>query len=290
MGDSCTPAQVVFVFTEHAARFLLDYSLLITRCCNAMRRFFVLSKQFHQSYAIVSGEEFHHLFHVLRLRVGDQVTLGDENGQEHRGVIASLSVTSAEITILNTTQPVATPLSLTLALGLLKGQKMDLVIEKVTELGVDRIIPFTSTFTVSQLPTDRLQDRLSRWQRIAQSAAKQSGSRVPQLLAPITLAQVCTTQAPHTTTLLFYEREQHSTLKTFAHEHQQISALRVIVGPEGGFAVDEVEQARRQGIYILGLGSQILRAETASMVAVTLCRFLWNEATIPPLPEHTGKT
>jgi len=253
-----------------------------------MRRFFVPDSQMHQSHAIVSGEEFHHLCHVLRLRVGDQVSLRDESGQEHHGVIASLSTTTAKVTILDTVPSISTHVQLTLALGLLKGQKMDLVIEKVTELGVDHIIPFTSTFTVSQLSTERLSDRLSRWQRIAQSAAKQSGSTMPQILAPMTLEEVCSAQSPHTTTLLFYEREQQSTLKTFANEHQQISALCVIVGPEGGFASEEVKQAQSQGIHILGLGSQILRAETASIVAVALCRFLWDGETVPPLP-HRGR-
>jgi 16S rRNA (uracil1498-N3)-methyltransferase len=172
-----------------------------------MRRLFVSVSQIHQSLAIVRGEEFHHLCHVLRLRVGDQVSLRDDSGREHHGVIASLSSTAAEITIIDTTQPVSTRVSLTLALGLLKGQKMDLVIEKATELGVDRIMPFTSTFTVSQLPTERLNDRLSRWQRVAQSAAKQSGSIVPQVLTPVTLEEVCTTQSSDTTSILLYERE-----------------------------------------------------------------------------------
>jgi 16S rRNA (uracil1498-N3)-methyltransferase len=253
-----------------------------------MRRFFVPNSQIHQSHAIVSGEEFHHLCHVLRLRVGDHVSLQDDTGQEHHGVIAAMTATTADITILNTAPSISTHIPLTLALGLLKGQKMDLVIEKATELGVDRIVPFISTFTVSQLPTERLNDRLSRWQRIAQSAAKQSGNSIPQILAPLTFEQVCTAQLPATTTLLFYEREQQATLKRFANDHPRISALCVIVGPEGGFASEEVEQARRQGAHILGLGSTILRAETASMVAVALCRFLWDEATVPPLLQREG--
>lgn len=228
--------------------------------------------------------------HVLRLRVGDQVTLRDGNGREYQGFIAALSTSSAEVTIHNSTQPATTRIPLTLALGLLKGQKMDVVIEKVTELGVDCIVPFTSTFTVSQLPTERQQNRLARWQRIAQSAAKQSGSAMPQILTPMTFAQVCTTQSSDSTTLLLYEREQHATLKKFAHEHLQLSALSVIVGPEGGFATEEIEQAQRQGVHILGLGSQILRAETACIVAVTLCRFLWDEIAAPPLPQPANKT
>ena len=249
-----------------------------------MRRFVVSSNQIHHPHATLSGEEFHHLRHVLRLQVGDRVTLRDEQGNEHQGTITLLSTTTAEITIIDTIRLLSPRIPLTLAVGLLKGQKMDLVIEKVTELGVDRIMPFSSTFTVSQLSSERLTDRLLRWQRIAQSAAKQSGSRVPEILVPTSLEKICTSQTPATTTLLFYEREHQSTLKQFANLQPHVSSLCVIIGPEGGFSSAEVEQARQHGVRILGLGSQILRAETASMVAVTLCRFLWDEVALPPLP------
>lgn len=249
-----------------------------------MHRFFVPAHQIQNSRAVIRGGEFHHLHHVLRLCVGDRISLRDEVSTEHHGVIASLSTTAAEVMILDTTPLPSTAVSLTLALGLLKGQKMDLVIEKVTELGVDRIVPFTSAFTIFQLPTERQNERLSRWRRITQSAAKQSGSMLPQILAPQTFDQLCDSQVPDTTTILFYEQERLSTLKEFANNHPQIPSLRVIVGPEGGFAAEEVELARRRGIHILGLGSQILRAETASIVAIALCRFLWEGRAIPPLP------
>ena len=249
-----------------------------------MRRFFVPATQIHGSRTLISGEEFHHLHNVLRLQVGTEITLCDDQGKEYHGTIVSLSPTAAEVALRSSEQLSTPRLPLTLALGLLKGQKMDLAIEKVTELGVDRIVPFTSTFTVSQLPTERLNDRLSRWLRIAQSAAKQSGSIVPQILAPLTFVQLCNSQAPDTTTILFYEHERQFTLKVFANAHPRISSLCVIVGPEGGFAPEEVEQARRSGAHILGLDSHILRAETASIVAVALCRFLWAGGTSPPLP------
>lgn len=251
-----------------------------------MRRFFIPAMQIQDSRAVITGDEFHHLHHVLRLQVGDEITLCDDLGQEHQGTVVTLSPTSAEVTIRHTESAQTSRMPLTLALGLLKGQKMDLVIEKVTELGVDRIVPFTSTFTVSQLPTERQNERLARWQRIAQSAAKQSGSMVPQLLAPQTFAQLCDSRSPDTTTILFYEQERQSTLKVFANDHPRLSSLCIIVGPEGGFAPQEVERARDRGMHLLGLGSQILRAETASIVAVALCRFLWDSVAVPPLPQR----
>src|SRR5262245_42442479 len=216
MGNFGHPTVVIFrcsCNTRHATSSLfillrcnLNFSLLIL-CCLAMRRFFVPTNQIHHSLAVISGDEFHHLRRVLRVRLGDEITICDDHGREHYGTVVTLSPTSAEVTIRHT-QLVQTPrVPLTLGLGMLKGQKMDLVIEKVTELGVDRIVPFISTFTVSQLPTERQSERLARWQRIAQSAAKQSGSSVPQILTPQTFAQICDSRPPDATTLLFYEQE-----------------------------------------------------------------------------------
>src|SRR5581483_2927150 len=197
--------------------------------------------------------------------------LCDDQGQEHYGTVATLSPTSAEVTIRHTRPAQTSRVALTLGLGLLRGPKMDLVIVQVTAPGVDRVVPITSTFTVSRLPAEWRGERLTRWQSIAQSAAKQSGSKVPQFLVPQTFAQLCNFQSPDTTTILFYEQERRSTLKTFANDHSHLASLCIIVGPEGGFAPQEVEQAQRRGVHILGLGSQILRAETASIVAVALC-------------------
>jgi 16S rRNA (uracil1498-N3)-methyltransferase len=250
-----------------------------------MRRFFLPASHIRNAQAVIDGTEFHHLRHVLRLQVGDGVFLCDERGTEYQGTIATLSPTSAEVNITHLTS--ATPrLSLTLAQGLLKGQKMDLVIEKTTELGVSRIVPLVSKFTVAQLREGHHQDRLLRWHRIAQSAAKQSGSLVPQLEPPQSFAEFLHSVPDDTPTLLLYEKEQRETLKHFAEKQPSLSALCSIVGAEGGFADEEVIQARRAGCHILSLGSQVLRAETASLVAVSLCQFLWGTAGLPPLPER----
>ncbi|MBI3798752.1 MAG: 16S rRNA (uracil(1498)-N(3))-methyltransferase [Deltaproteobacteria bacterium] len=249
-----------------------------------MPRFFIPAAQIKQSHAALTGAEFHHLSHVLRLTVGDSLTLCDEHGRDHHGTILSLSATKAEIFLTASSLPEAPVFFLTLAQGVLKGQKMDLVIEKATEIGVQRIVPFFSVFTVAQLPADRRSERVSRWQRLAQSAAKQSGNPVPQITTPQAFADLLATIPDGVGKVLLYEKEQTLTLKAFAQTYPSFSSLCVIVGPEGGFAAGEVEQAQTAGFQIVGLGTRTLRAETASIVAVALCRFLWGEREIPPLP------
>jgi 16S rRNA (uracil1498-N3)-methyltransferase len=161
---------------------------------------------------------------------------------------------------------------------------MDLLIEKATEIGVQHIRPFFSAFTVAHLPEERCAERLARWQRIAQSATKQSGSAAPQISAPCSLTEVLAAPPQECGKLLLYEKEQKLMLKTFAHTHPTFPCLCLIVGPEGGFAPAEVEQARSAGFAAVGLGTCTLRAETAAIVAVALCRFLWEAGEIPPLP------
>ena len=253
-----------------------------------MRRFFLPASQIDETRAVISGAELHHLRHVLRLQLGDSIAICDEHGNEHQGVIIHLSSTRAEICITGMRAPLPR-FPLTLAQGVLKGQKMDFVVEKATELGVNRIVPVTSQFTVARFRGDRQDNRFTRWQRIAQSAAKQSGNPVPQLSPPCSLADFLQLSSDQSEKILFYEKARGETLKTFARTHPTLSSLCVIVGPEGGFPNEEVEQARQARCQVLSLGPHVLRAETASIVAISLCLFLWGLPELPPLPSQTNK-
>lgn len=243
-----------------------------------MRRFFIRSADIHNSQAVLSGPEFHHLHHVLRLHTGDSVILRDEDGREHQGTIDQLSSDTAKIHLMSVTTSTTLPssfFSLTLALGLLKGRKMDLVVEKATELGVHTIVPFVSAFTVAHIPPERQADRLARWHRIAQSASKQSGSPLPDINLPRSFDQLLANIPPTADKLLFYEHGRADTLKAFVNNHSVHSSLWIIIGSEGGFTPGEVQQAQRAGCQAVSLGQPILRAETASIAAIALCQFVW---------------
>lgn len=249
-----------------------------------MRRFFVPSAAINDTQALLSGPEFHHLRHVLRLEVGSDIILCDERGAQHHGFIAAFSPDSAAIRLTASSAAPLIDLSVSLAVGLLKGQKMDVIIEKATEIGVQTIIPVFSTHSVASLPAERQRDRLARWQRIAQSAAKQSGSPLPHITAPHSFEQLLEVVPDTAEKILFYEHERSATLKAFAAAHPHLSCLWMIIGPEGGFSPQEVEQSQAAGFTPLSLGPSILRAETASIVALAVCQFLWREARFPLLP------
>ena len=243
-----------------------------------MRRFFVHSSTVHASQAVLSGPEYHHLRRVVRLQVGDQLALRDERGVEYYGTVSRFSAQTVTIAIRSVAEVSPPPFALSLALGLLKGAKLDLVIEKVTELGVHTIVPFFSANTVVSLPQDRQAQRLARWRRIAQSAAKQSGSRLPHITPPHSFAQLLDAASDSETRLLFSEHERTLSLRAFADTHRTLSSLWIVVGPEGGFSLQEVGQAQASGFTTVSLGPSILRAETASIAAVSLCQYVWRQS------------
>jgi 16S rRNA (uracil1498-N3)-methyltransferase len=170
------------------------------------------------------------------------------------------------------------PLRITLAVGLTKGDKLDFVVEKATELGVHAIIPFASSHTVPKLDERKIAARRSRWEKIALSAAKQCGrTAVPEVLPLWTFAELIARPWPEAAKLLFWEKEADQSLRRVREKHGDLGAILVVTGPEGGFSAEEAELARGHGFELVRLGGRILRAETAALTALSLVQFLWGD-------------
>ena len=249
-----------------------------------MRRFFVTSQEIVRDRIRLRGAEFHHLKHVLRLEVGAAIELHDERGTTHRGVIRGISHDVAEIALTHAAPAEQHGFRLTLAQSVIKRPAMDLVMEKATELGVHEIVPFVSERTVARIPPEKYAERTARWQRIAQAAAKQSGNPPPTIRPPVSLSEALRVAPENARKILFWEGEDGLHLKQFAQTDPDCRSLYVMVGPEGGFAAHEVEAARCAGFVSVSLGGAVLRAETASLAAASVCRFLWGDVRFPPLP------
>ena len=209
---------------------------------------------------------------VRRLAIGEAVALFDEAGHSCVGEVSRVARDSVtvRVTAVRAADAGESPLDLTLAIGLLKADKLDWVIEKATELGVARIQPFASTHTLAQPSAARQ----TRWQQIARSAAKQSGrSRVPAVAAPCAFAALL--DLPAATRLLL--AEHGDTVPFAAVDAPPGVPLILIVGAEGGFATAELDAARAAGARLVGLGPRILRAETAAVAACVLCQAHWGD-------------
>jgi 16S rRNA (uracil1498-N3)-methyltransferase len=244
-----------------------------------MARFFLPKERIEGRRGTVVGDELAHLRKVLRLEPGDRFIVFDDTGWEHEAVVRSFSAHRGDIEILRSYQPEReSALQITLAVGLTKGEKMDFVVEKATELGVLNIVPFISTYTVPRLDDRKTQARTERWKKIAISAAKQSGrTRLPTVCTLCEFQEFVGQPRDDMLKLFFWEREGQQTLKQVHDSQPDARAVLLIIGPEGGFSVEEADVAQRHGFRSVRLGPRILRAETAAVTALSLVQFLWGD-------------
>ena len=238
------------------------------------RRFYAPPSAFNFSKRVVTltSDEARHLREVLRLKPGDEVQVFDGAGKEFRAVVSQARREFAELEIhdpIESARP-ESPLRLTLAVALLKGEKFDLVVQKGTELGVNRFIPLTTRYADIKLRDESdAAKRVARWQRIALEAAKQCGrSIVPEVASPTTF-ELTIRQNP---CLMFSERDGQ-TLNTDLRTENIIG----IVGSEGGWSDEELAQARVANVPIVTLGGRVLRAETAAITAAVLLQHLYGD-------------
>jgi 16S rRNA (uracil1498-N3)-methyltransferase len=204
---------------------------------------------------------------VLRLRVGDEVSVFDGRGSGCRATIESITRGAAVVLLGGSEDGAAEPSTrVTLYQAIPHGERMDWIVEKSTELGVAAIVPVVTERGVVR-PGQKDWQRLSRWRRIALSAAKQSGRLVvPPIAEPLDLATALEAPAPHARVIFqIGGAEPLAILRKGAG-----SGIHLLVGPEGGFTEQEIQAARTAGWAAAGMGRRVLRTDTAAAVAVAL--------------------
>ena len=229
---------------------------------------------------MLGTEEAQHMRGVLRLKAGDEVFVFDGEGREYFCRIESLRRDEAALTILKEVEA-ASPesrLDLTLALALLKGEKFDLCVQKATELGVTKIVPVMTKLSDIRLRDERdAEKRTARWRRIALEAAKQSGrARLPLIEEPLAFDSLLEHAVDDEWRLLFAERGGQSLAQT-PERPQRPQSITALIGPEGGWAEEEIDSARAANWQIITLGGRILRAETAAISITALLQHLYGD-------------
>ncbi|MDC8450704.1 MAG: 16S rRNA (uracil(1498)-N(3))-methyltransferase [Nitrospira sp.] len=220
----------------------------------------------------ITGDLLHHLRDSLRVTIGETLWFGDGQDTKYRAEITDVSKQTVTGRILETVQePLRHTPRLILGQSLLKGEKMDWVIQKATELGVAELVPIESRHSVVQLKADRMDHQLARWQRIALEAAQQSEQwRVPTIAPPQSLAALLKTRASSMITLMLAERRKDKSLQTVELPQDVTDSVLVLIGPEGGWSQEEVQIAEQAEVVPITLGQQILRAETAAIAAISI--------------------
>lgn len=234
-----------------------------------MTRFFVTPDEMMPDFMVLTGENAAHA-KVLRLKCGEEVLVCDGQGGECLCAVSDVSDGQIGLVVKSQQRSESEPaLRVSIYMAFPKGDKLEHVIQKATELGAFEIVAFPSGRCVSRPDEKSLKKKLERWQKIAQSAAEQSGrGRIPQVIVLGSYAQALERAAKADKAILFYENEQATTLRMSlsAGEYHSISLL---TGPEGGLETAEVEKARCAGLEICTLGKRILRCETAPLCALS---------------------
>ena len=242
-----------------------------------MVRFFVTPEEMQPNFLVLSGDNAQHA-KVLRLKNGEEVLVCD--GQGHECLCAVSDVSDGQISLvvkdrMDSKTEAAVRASVYMAFP--KGDKLEHVIQKATELGAYEIIAFPSSRCVSRPDEKSLKNKLERWQKIAASAAEQSGrGRIPEVRVVSSYAAALEQAAQADKALMFYENEQATTLR-MALESSPFRTVSLLTGPEGGLEEREVEQARAAGLQVCTLGRRILRCETAPLCALSAVMYAAGE-------------
>ncbi len=235
------------------------------------RRFFV-SPSSIQGDSIDLTEQYQHIAKVLRMRVGDQLIACCGDGLEHLCIITHIDNTTVVAHIDNSSTSIGeNTYSTTLYMGVLKGDKNDLVVQKAVELGVDKIVLFDSKYTVSDIK----ENKLVRLSRIAFEAGKQCGRAVIVEVSSCNFN--CIDLSRHQLSLVCYERQLEGSLASVVASRNYPQDIAIVVGSEGGFDKEEVEKLVIQGGIAVTLGSRILRAETAPLYVLSVLHSLYGE-------------
>ena len=241
-----------------------------------MFQFFVDKSQIHESegLAYITGADVNHISHVLRMKPGEQFYVTD--GERQGKYLCALKSVSAEQVVCdivqNITDTMELPCEIVLYQGLPKADKMELIIQKAVELGASRIVPVETKRSVVKLDAKKAQAKISRWQGIAEAAAKQSKRDViPVIGELVPLKEALKEAADFEVSMMPYENaEGMAFTRKLLEGIQPGQRVAIFVGPEGGFDESEVEAALSMGTKPMTLGRRILRTETAGLAILSM--------------------
>lgn len=225
----------------------------------------------------ITGQDAHHIGYSLRSKAGDRLTIVDTNGEVAVMEIKSFTADTVDLGLVERIiADTESPIELTLAMCLPKADKMDFIVQKATELGAVAVQPLRSANCVVKYDEKKCEARREKWQRIADEAVKQCGrTAIPQIKQIMDLTDwLKTVQNDESlTAIMCYEAEDKLTIGRFLNTCQG-KKYAVLIGPEGGFSLGEVEAAEQAGVACVTLGPRILKAETAAVTTLSIVQHI----------------
>jgi 16S rRNA (uracil1498-N3)-methyltransferase len=235
-------------------------------------RIFVSFERINDNIALIDGSDVNYLKNVLRLKAGDEVIVMDSKSKEYASKILTMEKDLIKAELVAEKHPKSeSKVKVTIAQGIPKNPKMDLIVQKATELGAVRIIPVKAERSVVKILKEKEKSKVDRWQKIAKEAAEQSGRLIiPFVEETKDIKDLLKLRGDFDKCIMLWEMEKERTIKTFLKENCGIKSLLVLIGPEGGFSHKEAELAKEHGFITVTIGSRILRTETASLAVLSM--------------------
>jgi 16S rRNA (uracil1498-N3)-methyltransferase len=236
--------------------------------------FYIPPEQIEEDIAILTGDELRHARLTLRLESGDTACIVDGKGRSWEAVIQSMDKEQCGLKLTHGELEPLSRFNLTIAMGVIQGERFDWAIQKGTELGASAFLPLVTERT--EVKVKQVQKRLSRLERIIVSACKQCGrARFPTISEPVLLKELDT--SPYDQSVVFWEGKGVRQLKEIAPGIEPPGSCLMVVGPVGGLTDGETDLLREKGCIVAGIGSRILRTETAVTVGAALLQYLWGD-------------
>lgn len=246
-----------------------------------MPRFFVKTEQIEDKTILILGEDVKHIKNVLRKQIGDILEIcNQENGKTYNCEIFQIEEENISTKIVEELQSIEEKIEIDIYQGLPKADKMELIIQKSVELGANAIIPVAMKRCVVKIDSKEEIKKINRWQKIAESAAKQSGrNTIPKIRNITTVEQISKLVNKYDGLIVAYENEKSNTikrellqLKEMLQKNSEVK-IAIVIGPEGGLEEKDVELLKQNGAKVVTLGNRILRTETVALNVLSVIRY-----------------
>ncbi|NLP27364.1 MAG: 16S rRNA (uracil(1498)-N(3))-methyltransferase [Clostridia bacterium] len=240
-----------------------------------MHKFFVTPNNIIGQKAVIQGDDVKHIYKVLRLEVGDKIIINDSQGQEYLASISDINKISVTVNLLESIdQNAESSIQIDLYQGLPKSSKMDYIVQKATEIGVNTIIPIITERVIVKSDLGEFK-KTERWKRIALEACKQcKRTIIPEIKEPVVFADLFEKIKDYDLVVVPYEnKEGYGVKKMCSSLKNEVKTIAVIIGPEGGFEEEEIKALEDIGAHIITLGPRILRTETAGVVTAAVLQY-----------------
>ena len=244
-----------------------------------MPRFFVKTEQINKNEITIIGEDVNHIKNVLRKKIGDKLEVcNQETGTTFECEIAEINEAEIKNHIISENKMTNSKILVDIFQGLPKAEKMELIIQKSVELGVNAIIPVKMQRCVVKLDIKSENKKIERWQKISESAAKQSGrNSIPQIHKIIKIEEISKLKNEYDIIIICYENEKENNIKKeiqkLKQNKKQEIRIAIVIGPEGGLEENEVKYLQKEGAKIVTLGNRILRTETVALNILSIIMY-----------------